>query len=292
MITYYINQTVMGILMKKINYDDSTLKHLQKLELMILKDFIKICEYNNIEYFMCGGSLLGTIRHEGFIPWDDDIDIIMFRSEYEKFVEIYEKNPLDKYELLTPENTPDYFLLFSKLVLKSTKFEEWWDSQVSFDLGIFLDIFILNDAPNNKIMKKIHVFRTRLLSRMISISTLKFVNYPTITQIVVNSLHYIFKSLRITPTYLKKKTIRLLKKYSQKDTKYVFDVAATAYPPLFLKEDYSPAKKAKFEDIMVNIPNNYDKILTTTYGDYMKLPPKEERYNHVTYNLDFGIYKD
>lgn len=71
--------------MKYNEYDDKTLKHLQSLELMILKDFIKICEENNLTYYMYAGSLLGTIRHNGFIPWDDDLDVIMFRDDFEKF---------------------------------------------------------------------------------------------------------------------------------------------------------------------------------------------------------------
>ena len=66
-------------------YDEETLKHLHDLELMILKDFIKICEENNLNYYMYAGSLLGTIRHKGFIPWDDDLDVIMFREDFEKF---------------------------------------------------------------------------------------------------------------------------------------------------------------------------------------------------------------
>ncbi len=281
-----------GGFMKYNNYDNNTLKHLQKLELMILKDFIQICEDNNINYFMCGGSLLGAIRHRGFIPWDDDVDVIMLRPDYEKFVEIYNKHPLEKYDLLTPENTTDYFLLFSKLVLNGTKFEEWWDKQVNFNLGIFMDIFILDTAPNNKIIQKLHIYKVRILNRLISISTLKYENYPKMTQIIVNSLHSIFKFLKISPNYFKKKTIKLLKKYEDTNSNYVFDVAATLFPPIHLKNDYMPPKKIKFEDTIVNIPNNYKAILKRTYGDnYMTLPPKEERYNHITYNLDFGIYK-
>lgn len=279
--------------MKFQNYDDNTLKHLQKLELMILNDFTHICDENNINYFMCGGSLLGAVRHNGFIPWDDDVDVIMLRSDYEKFVEIYNNNPLDKYDLLTPENTSDYFLLFSKLVLKGTKFEEWWDKQVDFNLGIFLDIFILDTAPSNRFIRKLHLYHVRILNRLIAISTIKYENYPKITQIIVNSLHRIFKSLKISPDYFKKKTIKLLKKYEHTNSNYVFDVAATLFPPIHLKNDYIPAKKIEFEDIMVNIPNNYKTILKRTYGNnYMTLPPEEERYNHITYNLDFGIYKE
>ena len=83
------------------DYDPEQLKHLQGLELMILKDFIKICDENNLKYYIYGGSLLGAVRHKGFIPWDDDIDVIMFRDDYEKFKKIFLSKPNEKYELLT-----------------------------------------------------------------------------------------------------------------------------------------------------------------------------------------------
>ena len=82
--------------MKYTEYDDKTLKHLQSLELMILKDFIKICEEYDLTYYMYAGSLLGAVRHNGFIPWDDDLDVIMFRDDYEKFKKVFSSSPNEK----------------------------------------------------------------------------------------------------------------------------------------------------------------------------------------------------
>ena len=93
--------------MKYTEYDEKVLKHLQSLELMILKEFINICEENNLTYYMYAGSLLGTIRHQGFIPWDDDLDVIMFRDDFEKFKEIFISNPHDKIKLLSIETEED-----------------------------------------------------------------------------------------------------------------------------------------------------------------------------------------
>lgn len=278
--------------MDYVDYDDTTLKKLQKLELMILKDFIQFCDENNIEYFIFGGSLLGTIRHHGFIPWDDDVDVIMFRKDYEKFVELYKRNPIDKYTLLTAENTSDYFLFFAKLILNGTEFNEWWNNQVSFNQGIFLDIFVWDNAPNNKILRNIHILRARVLNRCVSISTLKFDIYPLSTRLVTNTLHHLFKFFNLSSKNFKKRLSKLLKKYDDDSTSHVFNVSSTSYPMVFLKSDFSPSKKAKFEDVEVTIPNDFDMILTRYYGDYMKLPPESDRYNHVTYNLDFGIYEN
>ena len=139
--------------LKYNEYDDKTLKHLQSLELKILKEFIKICEDNDLTYYMYAGSLLGTIRHQGFIPWDDDLDVIMFRDDFEKFKKIFMTNPHEKIKLLSCETEEDYFHLLSKLTLKDTLFEEKWVSQVNFHIGVNIDIFVLDDLSDNNLKR-------------------------------------------------------------------------------------------------------------------------------------------
>ena len=115
--------TIIKLPEKFNEYDPETLKHLQDVYLMMLKDFIKVCDENQIEYFLDGGSALGAVRHQGFIPWDDDIDIILFRDEYNRLIEILEKLPQDKYELLSSKNKKCYCRLHSQWNLKGTKTE-------------------------------------------------------------------------------------------------------------------------------------------------------------------------
>lgn len=135
---------------KKFNeYDPETLKHLQDVYLMMLKDFIKVCDENQIEYYLDGGSALGAVRHQGFIPWDDDIDIILFRDEYNRLIEILEKLPQDKYELLSSKNKKCYCRLHSQWNLKGIKTEAYYDMNTDFTLGICLDIFVLDNIPND-----------------------------------------------------------------------------------------------------------------------------------------------
>ena len=116
-------------------YDDEILKHLQNIELMILKDFIEICEKNNLKYYLIYGTQIGAIRHNGFIPWDDDIDIIMFRDDYEKFLKIMDSINSEKYEILDCRYKSDYFFQFGKLCLKDTHCSELWDSHISYKTG-------------------------------------------------------------------------------------------------------------------------------------------------------------
>ena len=272
------------------NYSDETLHKIQELELMILKDFIAICEENNLEYFIYGGSALGAVRHGGFIPWDDDIDIIMFRKDYEKFKEITLAKPNEKYDFLTSK-TKDYFFLFSKIMLKDTVFEEWWVNQVDFNLGIYIDIFVLDNVPDNKLNRFIHVKRCRILDKLPAISVVKFEDYPFIVQLLTNITHKVFKLLNIKRESLIAKTQKLLTKYNNQDCKYVCDISALNHPQIYKIADFKPHKKIKFENLEVTCPNNVDNILTQIYGNYMELPPESERYNHITKKIDFGPYK-
>lgn len=278
--------------MKYTEYDEKVLKHLQSLELMILKEFINICEENNLTYYMYAGSLLGTIRHQGFIPWDDDLDVIMFRDDFEKFKEIFISNPHDKIKLLSIETEEDYFHLLAKLMLKDTLFEENWVSQVDFNIGINIDIFVLDDLSNNNFKRNYQLKKAFLYNKLLIMSKIRLDDLPFLTKVITHSGYHILNLLGIKPKWINKRCLNFLRKYHDENAQFVFDISATAeeYPQIFNKNEFKKIKKAKFEDIEVNIPANFDEILKSLYGDYMQLPPEEDRYNHITENLDFGPY--
>ena len=142
------------------------LKHLQKVLLMILKDFIEICEENDLNYYVCGGTALGAVRHNGFIPWDDDVDVYLFRKDYEKFLEIVSKKENDKYTFVNVKTHDDYFLYFTKMMLNGTKFEEWWANQVNFKSQIFIDIFVLDNITDNRFKRFFQVKICKILDRL------------------------------------------------------------------------------------------------------------------------------
>lgn len=275
---------------KSKRYDDETLKHLQKVQINILKDFINICEENNITYFIYGGSLLGTIRHQGFIPWDDDIDVIMFRKDFEKLNEILEKDLDEKYDYFNILNEDTYFYTWARLTLKDTLFAEWWADQVDYTPNIFLDIFILDNVPNNKIKRKIHLSRGFILNQLTLYSYIKFENESTLKKLLQQTIHYLLKIIPISPFSIKKKCVKVYSKYKNEKCDAVCDFPAMCQLPVYDKKDFLPLKKAKFEDIEVNIPNNPDKILTRIYGDYMELPPKDKRFRPAPEKIDFGKY--
>lgn len=274
-------------------YDDKILNHLHELELMILKDFIRICEENNLTYYMYAGSLLGAVRHNGFIPWDDDLDVIMFRDDFEKFKKIFIASENDKYELLCNETEKDYFHLLAKLMLKGTRFEESWVSQVDFHVGINMDIFVLDDLAEGKFKRSYQLKRSFVYNKLLIMSKVRLDDLPFIQKVVSHAGYYVLKLFRVKPSSLNRRCLNFLKKYKNPDAEHVFDISATSkeYPQIFRKADFKSVANVKFEDIEVNAPINYDFILTSLYGDYMQLPPEEDRYNHITETLDFGPYE-
>lgn len=278
--------------MKYTDYDDKILKKLQSLELMILKDFIKICEENNLSYYIYAGSLLGAVRHNGFIPWDDDLDVVMFRDDYEKFKKIFISSNNEKYDLLTNETHEDYFHLLSKLMIKGTLFEEKWVSQVDFHIGINIDIFVLDDLSDDNFKRNYQLKKAFLYNKLLIMSQIKLDDLPFMPKVATHLGHYLLKLFGIKPKWLTKRCLNFLKKYKDENVECVFDISATAeeYPQIYLKDDFKEVVKIPFEDIEVNAPKGYDHILKSLYGDYMQLPPEEDRYNHITENLDFGKY--
>ena len=276
--------------MNKEKYDDETLKHLQEVSVKILKYLIKICEKNNLTYFLYGGTLIGAVRHQGFVPWDDDIDVIMFREDFEKLNEILEKNIDDKYRFMNVLNDESYHYTWGRLLLKNTLFKEWWADQVDYTPNIFIDIFILDNIPNNKFKRFIHRWTCYLLNMLSSYSLIKQENDSKIKRIIQHTVYYTIKILPISPYSIKKRCVKSFTKYQNENCEEVCDFPSSGIMPISFKTDWFPLKKVKFEDIEVNIPNNYDKILKMEYGEYMELPPEESRFREAPEEIDFGEY--
>lgn len=269
--------------------EEETLQHIKDVELLILKDFIDICDKNYLDYYLFFGTEIGAVRHQGFIPWDDDIDVMMFREDYEKFLKIMEELNSDKYTVYDIRYNEQYFFQFGRLSLNGTYWAEYWDNQVNFKMGIHIDLFILDKVPNNKFKRFLYMRRCLLLCKFCSIASIKIGEGSGLVKTISNILHSIFNIVGLTPKYYQKKLLKLFRKYENDDCKYYADLTMNELP-YFKIEDFKPAKEVKFEDICAKIPNNQEATIGRIFGDYMKLPPEEERVAHVLNDIDFGSY--
>lgn len=276
-------------------YDPKVLKKLQSVQVDILKDFDFLCKKYNLDYFMLGGSGIGTIRHHGFIPWDDDIDVAMTREHYEKFVSILDQEMGDKYKILTPLVDKNYACNVTHLQKKGTKFVPELSKNLKCDLCIDIDIFPLDNLADDPKLRNRQLHRTWFYSKLlylvgsgspiIPLSGIKKVVASCICHIV----HFFLKLFHISPAWIYSMLRKEQMRYNDIPCKYMcpFEVtmAKTAY---ISKEEMYPLIRVPFESIEVYMPKEYDVYLRRLFGDYMQIPPVEKRVNHSPYLLDFG----
>ena len=268
------------------NYDPDTLNKLHQVELEILDKFNEICQKNNINYSLCGGTLLGAIRHKGFIPWDDDIDVIMPRKDYEKFLEIGQQELGDKYYLDSFKTNKKGYLPFSKIRKNGTIFDEELSHHIDCHKGIFIDIFPLD---NVKDMKKSHTTAGFIKSIINAINVkVKIFKLKDARHKILVWFLTLFSTKKLM-SFIDK----LAKKENDVDTEYLvcFVGSYSFKSELIKKSDFFPTKLTSFEGKKYSIMNNYENYLSGLYGNYMELPPVEKRINHMPLNIDFGDKK-
>lgn len=262
----------------------------RKLQLRILdivKDVDKICRENDIDYYILYGSALGAIRHQGFIPWDDDFDIGMTFDNYVKFLEICEKKlDKNKYYVQTPEKEKNYYLSFSKIRDIRTTLIEEGNENIDIVRSVYIDVFPLVGIPNNKIKERIlKINRAFMLSANMNVINNKFL------RCIFDIILKIFGRRKIL-----KYTTKRCFKYNTNDCEYWCSIAdGDGYIQNKIKREiYGKPKYVKFEDIMLPVPENADKYLKNIYGDYMKIPSEEQIKfrEHTPYYLNFDLPYD
>lgn len=259
-------------------------RDLQLCMLEMIRDIDKICRKNNIEYYLSYGSCLGAVRHQGFIPWDDDFDIMLKYDQYQKFIQVCE-DQLDKkkYFVQTPESEKNYYLSFAKIRnIKTTLIEEG-NKNEDIIRGVYIDVFPLVGCPAGKLKRKLlEINRALVLSANRNIINNKF-------------LYFIFKLIlkifgkESIINYCTKQCI----KYNCSDYSEVcsvfdgdsFQIGKTTNKIL------GKPKYVQFENLKLPIPEHYDQYLTNIYGNYMKIPTHDEivAKEHTPYFLDLNL---
>ena len=260
------------------------LKELQKTQLEILIEFDRICRENNIIYRLHAGTLLGAIRHKGFIPWDDDIDVCMLRNDYEKFIKICVKELSKKYFLQIPETDFEYIHSFARIRKNNTILLQDIYSEIDMHHGIFIDVFPMDNVLPNKIIGRIQkylVYYIRTLKRL-KIKKRCLSSKNVFNTIIKLFIHYLLKPIPMRKmNKLETKAITMFKNKKTKFVTSLTDGSNSIYQRnLTALEEFYELKLLDFEDYKFWGPSNYDKVLSQCYGNYMELPPLEEREPH------------
>jgi LPS biosynthesis protein len=265
---------------------DNELRQVQLKELEILKAFMTVCDRNNLKYYMVGGTLIGARRHKGFIPWDDDMDLAMPRDDYEKFLnECYLELPDNirvshyKYE--------DVYFYPMKLVNTDVKIMEKRLEASGETTFLSIDIFPIDAFPDNNMSRviyqlKLMYHRARIgfcnIDRLRTYVKRGFVERMIIKTAQILKLNKYFKLEKELDSF-----DIFLKKYSKKGGRLVGDITGRYGTREFVPRSYfGESEKLEFEGIMVSAPAKSHKYLKHLYGDYMQLPPEDERHgDHI-----------
>lgn len=268
---------------------DKQLESIHKVSLNLLLAFDKVCRENDLIYFLDSGTALGAIRHGGFIPWDDDIDVGMPRKDYERFLRIGQELLPDDIFIQTSQTEPNYRRLSAKLRLKGTVFPESEDTPYEYN-GFFIDIFPFDNVPNNLLFAKINVFVSRLIYWMVRSWRSRNKGRSLGTRLIQPIIKlFPEKSIdRLCSFYVK-----YCRRYENKETRFItsfFWRMTQNKTFIFDKGKMFPTKDVLFEGHPVRIMKSPEYYLTLMYGDYMELPPEDKRQYHLKGIIDFGKY--
>lgn len=264
------------------------LKKVQALQLKLAKEFKRICDKYQIPYSLSGGSLLGAVRHSGFIPWDDDFDVEMLRHDYERFLEAALAELGSDYSLETWKTDRYFSLPYAKLMLKGTIYAEKNTENVDIRKEIFIDIFVSDFVADNKFFRNLQCSICDNLGGVIC----KKNHYLDETSGFKNVVFHILS--RLLPLRLLQKLLLFfmtLCSQSQTRDTTIFTSCYGSKKEIKSRCFYENLTDYAFEDTHFKGFSNYDDYLSSLYGNYMEFPPEEERYNrHGIVKVDFGNY--
>lgn len=259
--------------MKSINQNE-----LKSIQLDILKHIDSFCKENNIRYFLIGGSAIGAVRHHGFIPWDDDIDITMLREDYDRFVSIYPNVDKSCYKLHCTYNQEDFPYPYAKIDNSGTVFIE--EVEDEFSMGVNIDLFPMEVIPDAPELQEKLFKRAEFLKKIFTAKRLPMKRRRGIVKNMTLLLAHIFLSVISFKTIVKAME-KNATKYRGLKTNYRAGVAwGYGNKEINKSDNWSETVYLKFEDMSAPLPKGYHEVLTGIYGDYMQLPPEDKRVSH------------
>ena len=282
-----------GVSMSQLTDEDKEIfKELHNKELQILDEFVRVCKKHNLKYFLYGGTLLGAVRHKGFIPWDDDIDIIMPREDYDRFGEIAEKELGKEYFYQTNITDKKFILLFAKIRLNNTYVREPKFDGVDIHQGIYIDILPLDLFPEKSdIKQKIMLEKFNVLN--CACQTGKCLSNHFLSRLL-------YKWYMLFPNYhLQMKRDKFIKNACKNPNTKLVCSFGSHYRPLkkrVMKKEWfvDSGLEMDFEGRKYTVPAGWEEYLKHLFGPhYMSLPPEEKRINHFNfYEVNFNVEEE
>ncbi len=276
-------------------------KHLRTILLSMLQDIIEFCNRNKIQYMLGGGSALGAVRHKGFIPWDDDLDLNMSRDDYQKFIELFSKEKKDKYDIYAPCVENEATHLFLKISLKGTLLQDIHSIADKFPMGISIDVFPIENVPNNIFVRNLKGLFITCLAYLFVSAKLYQTHNKEAEYLYSGSLKakIIYKlrcfagwCISFKPYSWWYKIFDKLVQTKAKSKLCTIPTGRKHYLGEMISwETFIPCSEGMFENINVFLPAKPHEYLKQLYGNsYMQLPPENKREHHFFTQINFGEY--
>lgn len=268
----------------------------KEMLLQTYKVFTEFCNSNEIKYCAAGGTMIGAVRHHSLIPWDDDIDVYMKRSDYDKFISMRSQLEGSDYEILDP-NIDGYFCSHAKFSHRKSSI--WEFRSIPFVFGVYIDIFVLDleDGTIEEVVKKRMDFakKVNLFYLCANHHPFKEIFHHLGSGNLIKAFWYLFQRCILNPcrNLIKK---QILKCMSKSNGEWLVAFTGTSgAKDIFRSQWFDSYIPQKFEDTEIFVPCGYDEFLKTMFGDYMTPPPSEKQKSHHAlfyYNLDRRITKE
>lgn len=260
---------------KNINVEE-----LKMIQLKILDSIDDFCKKKEIQYFLFSGTLIGAVRHKGYIPWDDDVDICMKRKDYNRFFSEFNHQRSDALKAISAETEKSYYLASGKVIDTGTVIEE--ENNCAMPIGVYVDVFPMDNLPADdrklkRLNYQIDIYRKMLVLKSVPVSDRR----SAVKNCILKVSSFLLKP--ITMQHIITKITELATSYNEDDTcNRIADISVFTYgmKEVFPRKDFEKATQLEFEGKMYSAPENYKHVLSNMYGDYMKLPPIEKQTSH------------
>lgn len=268
------------------NYE---IRPLQLHILKILQAVDKVCKDHNLRYYLWAGTMLGAVRHKGFIPWDDDMDICMPRPDYDLLMKHASEWLPEPYEAICADNTSDYPGGFGKVIDASTTLIE--REHCDYLRGVYIDVFPIDGLPSSRLLQKLNCMRYAIIDKLIYyIHRDPFKHGHGLDSLIIRTIQKLFSHQSLHNAIR-----RIRVKYDYEKSQKVLDYD-DGFSGIIDKTILGTPTPVEFEGCMLMGVEKWDEYLSNKYGDYMTIPPHDDQRQHnffyLDYNLPYRDYKD